>query len=80
MSVLRIDVAPIADRERDDGAEEQALVRNRIEDDAERAFLVVTARDVTVEAVARGGDEENSDRGITLPLDRFAALDARSVI
>ncbi len=72
-SVLRIDVAPVADAQRDDSAEEQALVRDRIEDDAERALLVVTTRDIAIETVARGGDEKDHDRGVALPFERLTA-------
>src|SRR4029453_9225120 len=75
-SVLRIDVAPVADAQGNDATQEQALVRDRIEDDTEGALLVVTACDIAVEAVARGGNEKNHDRGVALPLERLPALDA----
>src|SRR6266446_94289 len=80
LAVLRIDVAPIANAEGDDGTEEEAFVRDRVEDNTERALLVVTARDIAVETVACGGEKENQDRGIALPLERLTALDALSII
>ena len=70
-SVLRIDVAPVADAQGNDATQEQAFVRDRIEDDTEGALLVVTARDIAVETVARGGDEKDHDRRVTLPFERL---------
>ena len=67
-------MAPIADAERDDAAEEQAFVGDRIEDDAEGAALVITPRDIAIESVADRRDEEDEDRGEALPFQRFARV------
>ena len=80
LSILRIDIAPVADAQGNDAAEEKALVSNRVEDDAERAFLVVTAGDVTIEPVTRSRDEEDDDRRVALPLNRLPRLDALPII
>ena len=42
--------------------------------------MVVTARDITIETVAHGGDEKDHDCGVALPLERLPALDALPVI
>src|SRR5947208_582793 len=75
-AVIGIDFAPIADAQRDDAAEQQPLVRNRIENRAECAALFVAARDVSVESVADRCDQKNRDGGEALPLQRRAALNA----
>src|SRR4029077_14032860 len=79
-SVIRIDIAPIADAQGNDGAQEQAFIGNRIENCAERAPLFVTTSDISVEAVARGRNEKNHDRRKTLPFKRRTALDALAII
>src|SRR5882724_1097072 len=79
-SVLGIDIAPIADAQGDDGAQEQAFIGNRIENRAERAALFVAARDISIESVADGCDQKNRDRGKTLPFEWLAALNALAVI
>src|SRR5437762_4612793 len=78
--VLRIDIAPIADAQCNDGAQEQAFIGNRIENRAERAALFVTTRDISIEPVAYGCDQKNRDCGKTLPFERLAALDALAII
>src|SRR5437879_1668533 len=79
-SVFRIDIAPVADAQGNDGAQEQAFIRNRIENRAERAPLLVMTSDIAIESVARGCNEKNHDRGKTLPFERRATLDALPVI
>ena len=71
-SVIGIDIAPIADAQGDDGAQEQAFIGNRIENRAERAALFVATRDISIESVADGCDQKNRDRGKTLPFERLA--------
>src|SRR5436190_55985 len=79
-SVLGINIAPIADAQCNDGAQEQAFISNRIENRAERAPLFVTTRDISIEPVAYGCDQKNRDCGKTLPFKRLAALDALAII
>src|SRR5437762_6048056 len=79
-SVIGINIAPIADAQCNDGAQEQAFISNRIENRAERAPLFVTTRDISIEPVAYGCDQKNRDRGKTLPFERGAALDALAII
>src|SRR5437868_6592831 len=76
-SVFGIDIAPIADAQRDDGAQEQAFVRNRIENCAERASLFITTCDISIESVAYSCDQKNRDRGKTLPFE-WQRLDRKS--
>src|SRR6266478_1232047 len=79
-SVLRVDIAPIADAQGNDGAQEQAFIGNRIENCAERAALFVTTSDISIESVADGRDQKNHDGGKTLPFERRAPLNALAVI
>ena len=66
-AVLGIDLAPVADAQSDDAAQQQAFVRDRIENRSERAPLFVAARNVSIESVAHSRDQKNRDRGETLP-------------
>src|SRR6185503_9791157 len=61
-------------------AQEQALVRDRIQDDAESALLVVAAGNVAIESIADRRDKKNHDRGVTLPFLGLSAFDALAVI
>src|ERR1700687_2632226 len=56
-SIIRIELAPVRDAQRDDAAEEQALVRDRIENYAKRAALIVMPRDIAIEPVANRGEQ-----------------------
>jgi hypothetical protein len=79
-AVLGIDLAPVADAQSNDAAQQQTLVRDWIENRAERAPLFVAAGDVTIESVAHGSDQKNGDGGETLPFERLAALNALTII
>src|SRR5438552_14680431 len=79
-SVLGIDIAPIADAQGNNGAQEQSFIGNRIENRAECAALFVTTRDISIESVADGCDQKNRDRGKTLPFEWRTALNALAVI
>src|SRR5438309_11095840 len=73
-AVIGIDLAPIADAQSDDAAEQQSFVRDRIENRAQRTPLFVAARDIAIKAVANGCDQKNGDGSETLPFQRRAAL------
>src|SRR5438309_11501434 len=75
-AVIGIDLAPIADAQSDDAAKQQSFVRDRIENCAERAALLVAACDVAIKSVADRRDQKNGDGGETLPFQRCAALNA----
>src|SRR6478609_5083882 len=77
---MRIDLAPVADAQCDDSAEQKALVGDRIENRAERTALIGTAGDVAIEAVANRGRQKYPDRGEAHPILRTAFLDAFAVI
>ena len=62
--------APVAHAQRDDAREQQAFVRDRIEDYPESAALVVMPRDIAIDAIARSRDHENGRRAPALPLER----------
>ena len=62
-SILGIHLAPVADAQSNDPAQEQTFVRDRVEDSAECAALFVATRHVSVETVARGREQENSNGG-----------------
>jgi hypothetical protein len=79
-SVGGIVLAPIADAQRDDAAQKESFVRERIENHAQRAALFVTARDVAVQAVADRRDKKNDDRREAHPFLRIVPLDALAVI
>jgi hypothetical protein len=79
-SVFGIYFAPVADTKSNDSAQEQTFVRNRIEDGTEGAALFVATRNISVETVARGGEQENDDGGEALPFQRYPALDALTII
>src|SRR5207244_12973529 len=72
--VVGIHFAPVADAQRNDAAQQQPFVGDRIENRTQRAPLSVTARDVAIQSVSYGGDERNEDGGKELPLQRGAAL------
>ena len=55
------DVRPVVEAQRDDARHEQQFVRERIENRAEFAFLVVTPRDVTVHAVQNRRDRKRKE-------------------
>src|SRR5947207_4414290 len=74
-SVMLIARAPVADAERNDAAEQESLVGDGIEDHTERAALIVTPRDVAIEAVTDRRDEKDRDGGEALPILRAAFLD-----
>ena len=78
--VIRIELAPVRDAQRDDAAEEQALVRDRIEDYTKRAALIVMPRDIAIEPVANRGEQKNNDRRVSLPFERRTALNALAII
>ena len=80
LAIIWVNPAPVADTERDDAAEKQSFIRNRIENGPELAALFVTARNITIEPVACGGDQKNYNRGVSLPFERVTALDALPVI
>ena len=79
-SVIGVGFAPIADAEGDDTTQKKSFVRDRIKITAERAALVVSARNITIQPVAHGSENKNSDRRKTLPFERFAAFDALAII
>ena len=79
-AVIGIDFAPVAYAQGDDAAEQQSLVRNRIENRTERAPLFVAPGDVTVESVADRRDQKNGNRRETLPLERIVTLDALAIL
>src|SRR5437660_2145038 len=79
-AVIGIDFAPVAYAQGDDAAEQQSLVRNRIENRTERAPLFVAPGDVTVESVADRRDQKSGDRRETLPLRRSGTMDALDII
>ena len=68
-------IRPVAEAERDDGREQQALVGDGIEDHAEPAALIVTARDVAVDAVAGRRGDKDEIAGM-LPVRGCPLLDA----
>ena len=79
-SVIRIALAPISDAQRNDAAQEQTFVGDRVENGTECAALFVATRNISVEAVARGGEQENDNSGEPLPFQRRPALDALTII
>jgi len=79
-SVIRIALAPISDAQRNDAAQEQTFVGDRVEDGTECAALFVATRNVSVETVARGGEQENDNGGEALPFQRRPALDTLTII
>src|SRR5438093_13469466 len=79
-SVLRVDIAPIADAQCNDRAQEQAFISNRIENRAERAPLFLTTRHISIEPVAYGFDQKNCDCGKTVPFELVDDVDALSII
>ena len=52
------EIRPVVEAQRDDARHEQQFVRERIENRAQLAFLVVTPRDVTVHAVQNRRDRK----------------------
>src|SRR5439155_4495576 len=77
---IRIAFTPVADAKGDNPAKEQTLVRNRIEDNPERAALIVPTSDITIDAVTGSGQEENNNCSEALPFQRRAPLDTFTVI
>ena len=71
---------PVAQAERDDAREEQTFVGDWVEDFAKTAALIVAARDVAVDAVARRGDEKDGGREPALPFHRSARDHAATVV
>src|SRR5206468_10412885 len=58
-SIIRINVAPVADAERNDTAQKQALVGERIENDSQRTPLVIMACDIAVQTITDRSEHEN---------------------
>src|SRR5207248_4008614 len=79
-SIFRIGLTPVADTQCDDAAQKQTFVCNWIEIYSERAALVVSARNISVQSVAYGRENKNDDRRETLPFQRVAAFDALAII
>src|SRR5450755_1252566 len=79
-SVMLVARAPVADAERNEAAQQESLVRDRIENHAERAALIVTPRDVAIEAVTDGREEKDRDGSEALPILRAAFLNALPII
>src|SRR5437762_11096709 len=79
-SVMLVARAPVADAERNDAAEQESLVGDGIEDHAERTALIVTPRDVAIEAITDGRKEKYRDGGEALPILRAAFLDALPIV
>src|SRR5438128_5541338 len=79
-SIIGINFAPVADAQCDNGAQKQAFVSNRIENDSERTPLIVAARDVSVQTIAHGSQQENADGWKTLALQRHAPLNTSTII
>src|SRR3954454_7695934 len=79
-SIMRVDLAPVADAQGDDSAKEKALDRNGIENCAERAALIVSASHVAIEAIAHGRQQKHRDSGEAHPILGLAFLDAFAVV
>src|SRR4030095_8271317 len=57
-----------------------ALIGEWIENDSQRTPLVVAARDVAIQTITDGSDQENGDCSKTHPFERRATLDALTVV
>ena len=79
-AVAGVELAPVTDAQADDGAKEQTLVGNWIKNDSQRTPLIVTARDISVQAVAQCGDQENRDGSEAFPLCWRAVLNALTIV
>src|ERR1051325_4463035 len=80
VAIIGIGFAPVANAQSDDAAEEQTFVGDRIENDTERAALFVATGDIAIKTVADRSNEEDQDRGESLPLKRLATFDALAII
>ena len=79
-AVVGIGFTPVADAERDDAAEEQTFIGDRIQDNAQPAPLFVTTRHITIETIANRSDQKDQNGGEALPLERFTVFNALAII
>jgi hypothetical protein len=79
-SIIRINVAPVADAQRNDAAQKQALIGERIENDSQRTPLVIMACNIAIQTITDCRYHENGDCSITHPFKRRAMVDALAVI
>src|SRR5687768_13173169 len=73
-------VSPIAHAQGDDAGEEQPFIGDRIEHHPELAALIISAGNISIEAVTGGRDQEDQDRAPALPFLRIVAGDAAAII
>src|SRR5207253_10192537 len=66
--------------QRNDAAQKQALIGERIENNSQRTSLVVMACNVAVQTITDGSDYENGNCSITHPFKRRAVIDALAII